>query len=253
MKETITRLTNNKTLLRTIWAICLVLFVVLFIRYKKYKPMKIDYNNGVRFFKMQDYEMAEAHFVAALYEKKTKSQECKIRINLALSIVTPITPDSVTPENLEENIERLEYARDILIENDCAHDVDSNGHNEKAQRLKEEIDEYIEKLKEQNPPPEEQDEKKDGQNKEESGSKDSANKDNANNDGTQNQDDIEKQKLEEEKRLKQEEEARKQNEKQQELKEAFKQIEQEGLTERNNSLAEYESWGSFDYGSGKNW
>lgn len=249
MKEKIAKLTNNKKLLKVLWVICLVLFVLLFLRYRKYKPMKLDYNNGRMFYKMGEYEQAESHFVMALWERKTKRQECKIRINLALSIVAPITPESVNADNLEESIARLEYARDILTENDCAHENDSDGHNKKAQRLKEEIDEYIKKLREQNPPPEDQDKKENNQNKENAGNKDSSGDDDTNKDGSESKENLEKQKRDEQERKQQEEEAKKQ----QELRDTFKQIEQEGLSDRNNTLAEYESWGNFDYSSGKNW
>ena len=69
--------------------------------------------------------------------------ECKSRINYALSITTPITKESVTPKNIDESIERLEEARSILVQHDCAHMYDSDGHNKKAQTLKEEIDDGI--------------------------------------------------------------------------------------------------------------
>lgn len=222
MKKTLSSLRENRILLCVLWIICLVLFLMLFFRYKTYKPMKKYYNKGVRCFKAYDYEEAELYFESALFEKKTKRQECRIRINEALSIVTPITPDVVNEDNLDEYIERLEYARDILVENDCAHMDDSNGHNKKAQTLKEEIDEYIKQLKEQNEKSEAIDEDNDEE--------------------------------ENEKQKQAEETARElKNKKEQKLRETFSQIERQGLSERNSKLEEYSEWGQGAYFSGKSW
>ena len=69
-----------------------------------------------------------------------------------------IDPDGVTKENLDEVIDILEGAKDILIENDCAHRDDEDGHYEDAQTLKDEIDAFEEQLRKQT---EEQDQKGD--------------------------------------------------------------------------------------------
>ena len=140
----------------------------------------------------------------------------------------PITPESVTPENLDEQIARLEEARDYLIENDCAHMDDSNGHNKQAQTLKEEIDRYIEELKEQNKEPDEEDK-------------------------TDEQKQDEKNKQEEEKKRQEAEKRNEQNKKQMELEETFNKIEQQGIAERNASIEQYDSWKNFGYSSGQNW
>ena len=55
-------------------------------------------------------------------------------------------------------IDILEGAKDILIENDCAHRDDEDGHYEDAQTLKDEIDAFEEQLRKQT---EEQDQKGD--------------------------------------------------------------------------------------------
>jgi len=154
IKDIFNLIKNSKKAKRILWLIALVLFIILFSRFQKTKQMKIYYNKGNEAYKQNDYASAEDYYSYALWEKPSKHKECKVRINKALSIVTPITPESVTYENLDESIERLKYAQDILTENECAHEDDSNGHNKKAQTLKEEIDEYIEYLKENTPPPE---------------------------------------------------------------------------------------------------
>ena len=235
IKQIIDEIKENKVIMRILWVLCLVLFVILFVRYHVHKTSKQRYNMGVNAFREGNYEDAEEYFMYALAYKHSKRFECKIRINEALSITTPITPDIVTPENLDSYIERLEYARDILTAHDCAHKNDSNGHSRKAQRLKEEIDDYIEFLKENNPPPEEKEEDKGG-----GGS-------------SQDESDKEKQKREEEERKRQEEE-KKINQKQMDLEKKFNQIEQQGLEERTETLELYQEYThDFDYFSGKSW
>ena len=160
IKLLIASIKENKKLQRMLWFLCLALFVLLYIRYRTYKPMKFCYNIGVDSFKMEDYDNAEQYFRYALLEKHTKRQECKIRINEALSITTPITPESVNLDNFDEQIERLETARDILLTDGCANKDDTKGHSRKAQKLKEEIEDYIEFLKDQKKQQEEEQEKK---------------------------------------------------------------------------------------------
>ena len=53
---------NNKKIRRVLYVVCLVLFVVLFVRYKIYKQAKIYYNKGVNFYKDEDYYFAEKYF-----------------------------------------------------------------------------------------------------------------------------------------------------------------------------------------------
>lgn len=231
VKDIIKRIYGNKAIMRLLWVAVLILFIFTFIQYKKYKPSKLHYNIGVKKFEDGNYEMADIYFKDALYYPHSKRLECRIRINRALALVTPITPESVTKENIDECIATLEEARDYLIENDCAHKDDSNGHNRKAQKLKEEIDNYIEQLKEQKEKQEEEDKKNSQEEKTE-----------------------EEKKKEEEEQKKQEEEERKKNEEQKKLEEQFDQIQQEGLKERNEKLQEYHTFETDDvYYSGKSW
>lgn len=230
IKKYFNKITANKLAMRILWIVCLILFLFSLSQYSKYKPARFNYNRGVKQFREGNYERAEERFHNALMYKHTKKHECKIRINRALSLVTPITPDSVNADNLEEKITVLEEARDFLTENDCAHADDSQGHNRKAQRLKEEIDAYIEQLKEQNKQPEEEDKKEDEKKSEE-----------------------EKKKEEEEKKRK-EEEAKRQKEEEKKLEEKFMQVEQEGMKERNENLELYKAYEMNDiYYSGKSW
>lgn len=224
---------NNKKVLRVLWVICLVLFVVLFVRYKMYKQGKIYYNKGVKYYKDEDYYFAEKYFSYSIVYNIPKRLECKARINYALSITTPITIDSITLDNIDESIERLEEARNILVQHDCAHLYDSDGHSRKAQTLKEEIDEYIEYLKSEKEKLEEEKKAKNGDN------------------GSDEDKKKEGKKNEEEKK---QEEAKKLKEEEAKLEEVFGQIEQEGLNERTNNLNTYEQWSTEStYYSGKSW
>lgn len=216
--DAINLIKNSKKAKRIIWFIAFVLFILLFSYVQKTKTMKIHYNNGNKAFKQGYFADAEKDYTYALWEKPKKRQECKIRINKALSIVTPITPESVTYDVLDQTIERLEYAQSVLTENDCAHTDDSNGHNKKAQKLKEEIDEYIEYLKENVTPPDSEDQK----------------------DGDKDDQDKKDQDQDEEKT------------KREELKELIKGAEKEGLQERRQDLDTYKE-GAFSFYSGKNW
>ena len=211
-----------------LYVICLVLFIMLFVRYKTYRHAKSYYINSVNFYKDDDYYFAEKYFSYSLLYKIPKRLECKSRINYALSITTPITKESVTPKNIDESIERLEEARSILVQHDCAHMYDSDGHNKKAQTLKQEIDEYIEYLKSEK---EKFEEEKKADNLDKSSDEDKKN--------------------EEEKKK---EEAKKLREEEAKLEEVFGQIEQEGLNERTNNLNTYEQWSTKStYYSGKSW
>lgn len=219
---------KNKGKIILTWIILFVLFIVFFVRMKINRSLVINYNNGIKYFKEADYAEAENRFMWALNTKPTKNRDCKVRINYALSITTPITPESVDYTNLNENIDRLLYARSILTDNDCAHENDTKGHNKKAQTLKEEIDEYIKYLKDNVKPPEnekEEDEEKD---------KDNSNKDE--NENKQNQQEIDEHEI-----------------KKQELKQQIEDAENQGQMERFI----YEDWTKnndsiFGY-DGKSW
>ena len=233
LKQTIKSIKENKVIMRILWVVCLVLFFMLFIRFEIGKQARIYYNKGVNYYRNGDYEEAEKYFSYALADWHSKRFECKIRINRVLSITTPITPDTVTSENLEETIETLENARDILTTHDCAHKYDNKGHSRKAEKLKKDIDDYIEYLKEQNPPPEEEDKK---------------------DDKSGGESDEEQKKREEEEKARQAEEEKKRKEKEKSLKEQFNQIEQKGMEERNENLELYNEYShTFEFYDGKSW
>ncbi|MBR3834978.1 MAG: tetratricopeptide repeat protein [Lachnospiraceae bacterium] len=107
------------------------------------------YNNGNIHYKKGEYEEAIEDYKQALAANPShESDECDIRVNLALAIIGTLPENYSAPENIEQSIATLEEARDYLLEEECAmNDVD--GHDEDAQKLKEEIDALIEQLKQQ--------------------------------------------------------------------------------------------------------
>lgn len=183
------------------------------------QPYIYHYNQGNIYYKNGDYDGAEYEYRRALENGAPEDYDCKIRINLALSMVTPIDADGVTEENLDETIELLESAKDILIENGCAHRDDNDGHSEDAQTLKNEIDEFEEELKKQ---VEEQ----------------------KNNDDRQQQDDKDKQKDEQEKDENQNEADAKNDE----IRDKLYQSQQDSMQQRQQEMDEYDYDGSA-YGS----
>ena len=108
------------------------------------------YNLGNVAFKNGDYDAAIVYYVNALNENPTGEKDCSVRINLALALCYSIDFDDLdTQEKIDEALEILYYARDILLENGCAEDEPLIGHDEDAQQLKEDIDEMIRKLEQQ--------------------------------------------------------------------------------------------------------
>lgn len=103
------------------------------------------YNKGNEYFRKAAYEQAISEYEKALKQKLPKEKECLVRINMALSLVTPLDEKTVEKDP-DAAIETLEQARDILLAKECATD-DDDGHNDDAQQLKNEIDEYLEQLK----------------------------------------------------------------------------------------------------------
>lgn len=103
------------------------------------------YNSGNNHFKKMDYEAAIEAYGSALKAKPPNGKECPIRINMALAMIENLGDDYDEPDNIEDSIETLKAARDVLLEEDCA-TKKGDGHNETAEQLKEEIEKLIEEL-----------------------------------------------------------------------------------------------------------
>lgn len=178
------------------------------------EPYISYYNEGNLFYQTGNYEEAIEAYQIALSHHPSEQRECKIRINLVLSMIAPIDVSKLTDEDLDQVITTLEEAKEILCVHSCATE-DGNGHNKDAQTLKEDIDRLLEELKE----------------RQESNSNDS---DTTKDDDTDSEDE---QSLETE----------------DEIQEQLKEIQRQGNEERNQALSEAEEFGNFDFYTGQSW
>jgi len=115
------------------------------------EPYINPYNRGNIFYSLGDYDRAIAEYDLALSYNPPEPADCMIRVNYALALITPIDPDNINEDNLEEVLDILDEARDILCEDGCANDK-GTGHYDPAQTLKDEIDEFEEELLQQAEP-----------------------------------------------------------------------------------------------------
>ena len=167
-----------------VWCLAFIVFIGLFYNYMRtarargkfnsdslrvsdlselgfINPYKDHHNKGTAYYNEGDMETAEEEFRKALDSRHDVESEddCAMRIDLALSMVKPLTPESINPDNVDLAIEILKEARSILCENGWADMDNMNYKSNDAQTLKEEIDEYIKQLEEQkeqqqqDPPP----------------------------------------------------------------------------------------------------
>ncbi|MCR5503658.1 MAG: tetratricopeptide repeat protein [Lachnospiraceae bacterium] len=105
------------------------------------------YNLGNIAYAKGDFDSALSYYYAALQKFIPEGKECPIRVNLALSILEKIDWENFGSEQtLFPTVQSLQAARQILIEKDCAHADDEDGHNPEAQKLKDEIDKLLNQL-----------------------------------------------------------------------------------------------------------
>lgn len=118
------------------------------------QPYINHFNRGNVYYQLGDYKKAQLEYQYALNLMPQEPYDCKIRVNYALSYVTPIDVKEIDEDNYKDIIEICEQAKAILSEKDCATE-DNDGHYYAAQKLYNEINEFIESLKNQfeNPPP----------------------------------------------------------------------------------------------------
>ncbi|MBO4926883.1 MAG: tetratricopeptide repeat protein [Clostridiales bacterium] len=112
------------------------------------EPYIVYYNNGNVMYQNKDYEAAIEYYEKALEMDPPEGKECPIRINLALAKLALLGEDAMTPENIEDTIELLEECLDILSEDNCANDK-GKGHDNRAQRLYDEIKEMLEQAEQE--------------------------------------------------------------------------------------------------------
>lgn len=114
------------------------------------EPCVARYNYGNILYQKENYEKAAEQYFYALDESPSKKKECDIRVNLALSLLKQVNLNDIETEDGKNNvIEALEEIIDILCENDCAHKYDDDGHDTDAQTLKNEIEQFLNTLKEE--------------------------------------------------------------------------------------------------------
>lgn len=164
----------TKRVIVGIWVLLVIFMGILLLAYysnrnmiKNYKKEKYEfnqlgflgftepyinpYNRGNIFYSLGDYDRAIAEYDLALSYNPPEPADCMIRVNYALSLIAPIDPDKINEDNLEEVLDILDEARDILCEDGCANDK-GTGHYDPAQTLKDEIDEFEEELLQQAEP-----------------------------------------------------------------------------------------------------
>lgn len=137
----------KRKIIAAIFIVLMVLGGFLFFRYIFY------YNSGNRDFERTDYIGAMEEYENALAAHPPHLKECSIRINLALAMIYNLGEDFAEPENVENSINVLLAAKDVLLEDECA-TLEGDGHSETAEQLKREIDELIAQLQQQSSPSE---------------------------------------------------------------------------------------------------
>jgi len=105
------------------------------------------YNYGNILYQNGEYEDAIEEYEKALEMKVPKYKECKIRINNALAICKTVKLDEKNQDSISKAIDTYQSAIDVLTEEGCANKNNSNGHSQKAEQLKKDIQKEIERLK----------------------------------------------------------------------------------------------------------
>ena len=111
------------------------------------QPYIANYNYGNVLYKNGEYEQAIEKYKKALKGIVPKDKECNIRINYALAICKTVSVNEKDQNSINKAIEKYESAIQILTEKGCADKDDNNGHNKKAEQLKEDIQKEIDRLK----------------------------------------------------------------------------------------------------------
>ena len=106
-----------------------------------------NYNYGNILYQNGEYENAIEKYKKSLEGYIPKNKECNVRINYALAICKTVSVDEQDQNSIKEAIEKYESAIEVLTEKGCANKNDNNGHNQKAQQLKNDIQKEIDRLK----------------------------------------------------------------------------------------------------------
>ena len=117
------------------------------------KSYAANYNYGNILYQKGEYEEAIEQYKNALNTFVPNHEECNIRVNYALAICKTVDLDEEKEKDetsVNEAIKKYESAIDVLVEVECAHRNDNNGHDKNAQQLKNDIQKEIDRLKQQN-------------------------------------------------------------------------------------------------------
>ena len=91
------------------------------------------YNHGNLYYQKEEYENAIDRYEIALTKNPPKKRVCDIRINLSLATVKLAI--------MKKDTSYLKKAREILYQDDCAHEEDDTGSSKDAEKLEQEIKE----------------------------------------------------------------------------------------------------------------
>ncbi len=105
------------------------------------------YNYGNVFYQTGEYEKAIEEYKKALNGIVPKYKICDIRINYALAICQTVEIDESKENSIQDAIKTYESAIEILTQEGCANKINNNGHSQKAEQLKKDIQKEIERLK----------------------------------------------------------------------------------------------------------
>ena len=215
------------------------------------------YNLGNVEYQRGNYDKA-IYYYALAYQKNPPAhpehdEECRIRVNLALSMCHTIDFDNLDYSDAEavaEAMVTLQQARAILTEAECASEPvgSDDGHYRDADKLKHDIDKMLEQLQSQSDSNEGG--RNGGQDKDQDGG-DGQNEDQNQDDGGSGQDKKDAQKQKEEEQRVKEEKAR-----QEKLKEDLRQQKEDLKDGSSSSSYNYEYIDGGDaqgYGEGTLW
>ena len=103
-----------------------------------------NYNYGNILYQNGEYDASIEQYKKAIENNIPEKRECKVRINYALAICKTVELDE---DSIKSAIRIYESAIDVLTEKGCANKDDNNGHSQDAEKLKQEIQKEIERLK----------------------------------------------------------------------------------------------------------
>ena len=110
------------------------------------EPCIAHYNLGNIYYRNNDFGSAIFEYEKALNSFPSHTQECDIRINLALAKLKQINEDDKSELNITATLDILYEAREILYTHGCANENDETGHKKEAEQLEEDINKKIREL-----------------------------------------------------------------------------------------------------------